>query len=612
MFLPSIADNPFEGCIGSTEGVLKEGLMRSFKVKLVAYFVLLSLLPLTAAFWGFATVAARAETGRVDSRLQAGLRATVAAYQEELAAADASAETLARLPVFERALVAGDAHTIRLMLDRRPNLTVVAGGFRVGTPVPGAAMRRVSVVGPHGVRGSVIAWVPLDANLVHRLQGRSGLESADRVILIRNGDVVAGLPGHAPISVAPGAPRTAKIGTTRYRVLVAGTLQEQRSTTLGVVSPQARIDAANWASERKLLLGLLGSLLLVATLAYFEGRSIVGTIRRLVDAARAIARGDLDERVPAEGHDELALLGRTFNEMAGQLQTRLDELDSERVRLRGAFSRFGDVLGATHDVDQLRRMIVETAVEATHATGGVLMGEAGELVKTGSTEGAERIEVPLQAGRISFGSLMLFGDGFEEDDKMTAASLAAQAVVALENARLHRMVERQARVDGLTGLANRRHCEDQLAAELARLERFGGQLALVLADLDNFKDVNDRFGHATGDVVLREFAQTLESGIRDVDLAGRWGGEEFVLILPGTDLAGAARVAERIRTARAERIVLTAEGEPIRVTASFGVAVFPEAASAEELLAAADGALYQAKRGGKNRVAAAHEAATRP
>jgi diguanylate cyclase (GGDEF)-like protein len=241
------------------------------------------------------------------------------------------------------------------------------------------------------------------------------------------------------------------------------------------------------------------------------------------------------------------------------------------------------------------------------------MGEAGDLVKAGDPDkGEDRIEVPLQAGRISFGSLILFGDGFEEDDKMTAASLAAQAVVALENARLHRIVERQARVDGLTGLANRRHCEDQLATELARVERFGGALALVLADLDNFKEVNDRFGHGTGDVVLREFAHTLEAGIRDVDLAGRWGGEEFVLILPGTDLAGAARVAERIRAARAERVVLTAEGEPIRVTASFGVAVFPDAVTADELLAAADAALYQAKRSGKNRVAASREAVTRP
>jgi diguanylate cyclase (GGDEF)-like protein len=185
-------------------------------------------------------------------------------------------------------------------------------------------------------------------------------------------------------------------------------------------------------------------------------------------------------------------------------------------------------------------------------------------------------------------------------------------VVALDNARLHRIVERQARVDGLTGLANRRQCEDQLATELARVERFGGPLAVVLADLDNFKDVNDQFGHATGDVVLREFAQTLEGGIRDVDLAGRWGGEEFVLVLPGTDLAGAARVAERIRTERADRVVLSPDGQPIHVTASFGVAAFPDMQTADGLLAAADSALYQAKHAGKNRVMAAHEPVPRP
>ena len=588
--------------------------MGSFKVKLVAYFVLLSLLPLTAAFWGFSTVAARAETRRVDARLQAGLRATVAAYQEELTAADATAEALARRPAFERALVAGDRETIRRLLRKSPSLTVVAGGFRVGHAIPGAATRRISVVGPHGVRGAVIASLPLDAALVERLQLRSGLDPDDHVVLLRNAAVLAGLKAlGSSVDVTPGSPRTSKIGKTRYRILIAGTLEEQRAATLGVVSPQAGIDAANWASERKLLLGLLASLILVAALAYFEGRAIVRTIRRLVDAARAIARGDLSQRVPAQGRDELALLGRTFNQMAGQLQTRLDELDAERERLRDAISRFGDVLGATHDVDQLRRIIVETAVEATHAAGGVLVGEAGDLVQMGYPDkGEERIEVPLRAGRISFGSLILFGDGFEDADRMTAASLAAQAVVALDNARLHRIVERQARIDGLTGLANRRQCEDQLATELARVERFGGPLAVVLADLDNFKDVNDRFGHATGDIVLREFAHTLEAGIRDVDLAGRWGGEEFLLVLPGTDLPGAAAVAERIREVRAARVVLSPEGEPIHVTASFGVAAFPEVRTAQELLASADAALYQAKAAGKNRVTAAQEAFTRP
>lgn len=588
--------------------------MGSFKFKLVAYFVLLSLLPLAAAFWGFSTVAARAETRTVDARLQAGLRATLAAYQEELKNADGAASALATEPVFERALLAGDQTEIARLLRARPNLTVIGKHFRVGRRIPVAATRQVAVLGPGGSRGAIVASVPLDAALVRRLEARSGLDSSDHVVLIENGRIVAGPPGiRGSLQISPSRTATASIGGSRYRVLVAGTLQEQPSATLGIVSPQSAIDAANWSAERRLLFGLVGSLLLVALLAYVEGRAIVGTIRRLVEAARAIARGDLEQRVPAQGRDELALLGRTFNEMASQLTTRLDELAAERARLRDAIARFGDVLGATHDVEQLRRVVVEAAVEATGASGGVLVSETGDSVQTGRpAKGREQLQVPLQAGRVSFGSLILTGESFDDDARMNATSLAAQAVVALENARLHRIVERQARVDGLTGLANRRAAEDHLAAELSRIQRFGGPLSIVIADLDDFKVVNDRFGHPAGDLVLREFARTLEEGVRDVDLASRWGGEEFVLLLPGTDSAGAVHVAERIRVALANRLILSAEGEPIDVTASFGVAGYPESESAQDLLAAADSALYAAKRGGKNRVSTAHERATRP
>jgi diguanylate cyclase (GGDEF)-like protein len=249
------------------------------------------------------------------------------------------------------------------------------------------------------------------------------------------------------------------------------------------------------------------------------------------------------------------------------------------------------------------RLIVEAALEATGAKGGVIVSSNGELVQAGTPGvGADKIEVPLTAGQVNFGSLLLFGDHFEDEDRMTAMSLASQAVVALDNARLHRIVERQALVDGLTGLANRRQCEEILASELARLERFGGPLAIVVADLDWFKDVNDRFGHPSGDAVLRELAQLLQETVRDVDLAGRWGGEEFLIILPGTDLAGGAQVAERIRVALAGRIVLSSDGTPIPVTASFGVAASPPASTAAELFSAADRALYEAKRNGKNRV----------
>jgi two-component system, cell cycle response regulator len=332
-----------------------------------------------------------------------------------------------------------------------------------------------------------------------------------------------------------------------------------------------------------------------------------------VHAARPTAQGDLKQRVPVQGRDELALLGRTFNQMAYQLQTRLDELESGRGRLRDVISRFGEALGATHDPDQLMRLIVEAAIEATSASGGILVGSSGELVKSGYPDrGSERIEVPLQAGSVSFGSLMLFGDKFEDEDRMTAVSLASHAVVALDNARLHRIVEQQALVDGLTGLPNRRQCEDRLAGELARVDRFGGPLAIVVADLDWFKDINDRYGHPAGDGVLREFGILLGDSVRDVDLAGRWGGEEFLLILPGTDLEGGAEVAERIRIALAGRMMVAVDGTPIPVTASFGVAATPPAKTASELFAAADSAMYEAKRAGRNRVQTAPEPVTHP
>jgi diguanylate cyclase (GGDEF)-like protein len=162
------------------------------------------------------------------------------------------------------------------------------------------------------------------------------------------------------------------------------------------------------------------------------------------------------------------------------------------------------------------------------------------------------------------------------------------------------MVERQALVDGLTGLANRRAATDALHAEAARAARLQTPLAVVLADLDGFKDVNDEYGHAVGDEVLRVFADVLRQTVRESDVAGRWGGEEFLLLLPGADEEGAVQLAERVRVGFADRSI---PGAPsLRVSASFGVAEYAGEANSEALLAAADGALYRAKRAGRDRV----------
>jgi diguanylate cyclase (GGDEF)-like protein len=407
--------------------------------------------------------------------------------------------------------------------------------------------------------------------------------------------------GKIPANI--GQTRTIDVGGERFRTLVAPAVADDSSVRFAVLTPQALVDAANSSSRNRLLLGLLASLALISLVAYFEGRSIVRTLRALAEAAHGVARGRLAERVPVRGSDEFAMLGTAFNEMASQLQARLAELDDERSRLRGAITRFGEALAATHDVETLLRVIVDAAVEASGAAGARLVAADGRIVERGDPDAeGERLELPLIAGTTTFGRLELVAPAFDEEQAIMVNSLVSQAVIALENARLHGIVERQALVDGLTGIANRRHCEDSLRTEIARAERLGTPFTLVLADLDDFKAVNDVHGHTTGDDVLREFASILRATVRDSDLAGRWGGEEFLLLLPGADAVGGAQLADRIRETISEHSFVGRDGEVVTVTCSFGVAQHRSGGGERELFVAADRALNSAKREGKNRV----------
>jgi diguanylate cyclase (GGDEF)-like protein len=193
-----------------------------------------------------------------------------------------------------------------------------------------------------------------------------------------------------------------------------------------------------------------------------------------------------------------------------------------------------------------------------------------------------------------------------------ALTLAMAAVLATRLARpIARVVgdvarlTRQAQTDALSGLPNRRSLNDRLEGELARARLDGTSVSFVIADIDDFKAINDGFGHQTGDHIIRAVARVLQRSVRELDMAARFGGEEFALVLPGARLDDACRTAERVRAALGEVEVPTPTGTPARVTASFGVAEFPTYGSVEGLVAAADAALYQAKRSGKNQVATA-------
>jgi diguanylate cyclase (GGDEF)-like protein len=155
--------------------------------------------------------------------------------------------------------------------------------------------------------------------------------------------------------------------------------------------------------------------------------------------------------------------------------------------------------------------------------------------------------------------------------------------------------------DGLTSVSNRRLFDLRAAEAVQRGIRFGEPFSLVLVDLDDFKRVNDRLGHQTGDAVLVELATRFAHTIRAVDLVARFGGEEFVFLLPKTTSLGAVTLAEKVRIVAAQPV--TCEGHSIAVTVSAGVACYPEhGMTVEEVVAAADAALYQAKAAGKDRV----------
>lgn len=196
------------------------------------------------------------------------------------------------------------------------------------------------------------------------------------------------------------------------------------------------------------------------------------------------------------------------------------------------------------------------------------------------------------------------GEPFTEADRAAAAAVAPLFATALDNLRRFSRAEELSITDSLTGVYNYRYLRSALDKEVARARRFNEMFSIIMLDVDHLKDYNDTHGHLRGSEVLRRLAQLMLAQLRGADIVAKYGGDEFVVILPQTDRAGARILAERIRFAIEEH-EFPGEGDGMKITSSMGIAQFPEdGESTRDLLDVADSALYQAKRAGRNKVTA--------
>ena len=415
------------------------------------------------------------------------------------------------------------------------------------------------------------------------------------------------------------------------------------------------------ASVLELALVVCAALYATVTLRRLR-REVADPVGRLVEALDDLAAGNYESRVRDAGRvREFAPLSERTNQLAERLDAlsraaveRDAQSEEQAARLRQLLELTRDIAGSL-SLRYILRSVGESAIKVSpfevvsvwlvdeerrglapaYLSSGpdgqpmgleaLDLGESlpGLAAKYGQSfrrataadppagyqpeRSASAIAVPMIVGARCVGVIEMASTSAvlgQEVDITLVETLAIHAGAAIEAARLHRTAEEQAQVDALTRLFNRRRLDDDLGQEVARAVRYGRPLSFVMLDTDHFKKLNDDLGHQRGDQVLQEVADLLRDGLRASDSAYRYGGEEFALVMRETGRSDASGAAERVRSRIEQRF--GGPGNPAQVTASFGVATLgPGVETAEQLIRAADHALYEAKQAGRNRVVVA-------
>lgn len=377
------------------------------------------------------------------------------------------------------------------------------------------------------------------------------------------------------------------------------------SRTRGVIQMStslAAVDQTLAESRRQSLAVLVVTLVLTFLIAgQLLRRAVTAPLERLMGAMRKISQGDLGQSVAVDRHDELGEMARIFNVMTAEIRQTHDGLRREQDKLTtiilGADEGIvvTDGAGAVVLVNPAAEQLLGKSAAQIVAQGFLaLFDDRDEMQKWLKQKNSTETIVKLYNNRLFRVYVSMIQDA-------QGATIGSAALIrdVTEEKRLEEELRRLSTTDALTGLYNRRHMEYVLTNEFSRSSRTGTPFAVMMFDIDHFKKFNDTYGHEQGDRVLQAVAKSFGDSLRKYDTACRYGGEEFIAILPHTNLDGAMSVAERVRR-DVEQLVV----DGLKVTISLGVAAYPDIAvpSTELLVQAADKALYASKSNGRNRV----------